>query len=248
MSYTRDKDAHMRGVGSVAARDGARPRAAARRIARVKRALATRDRIMAGLTYGPNGGLAGLGAVNIGGASSRTGILKDTTPDGGTGGRTTMPVPGQLVAPTPAPRGGGTTPTGFSVKTATSSAGAIRAAAQAAAANPYQGKVMPGGIVVDPGPGATIYTCADGSQVSDLSQCSVAPIIQTTGTTGGGGGGGDGSGATTGGGTAPTLTPPSIPDEDIPEGSTGMSTTEKIVIAAAALGGLYLLFGRKKGQ
>lgn len=250
MSYTRDKDAHTRGVGAIAAADGSRTRLR-KRIA-IGRALRARDRVMAAYTLGPNGGAVGLGAINT--AGTRPGWqggrpISNTTIDGGS---SIFQPPGRVPPPQPGGHGGMPTP---HIATAQLRAGGTRVLAP----GPYQPGTRPaagGGVVIDPGPGGagSMYTCADGTQVSDLAACSVSTQVQTTGTTGGGasggsssgGGGGGGGGVMTGGsGPPPDLTPPASPDE-IPAGA-GMSTTEKVVIAAAALGGLYLLFGKKRG-
>lgn len=62
MSYARDRDASVRGVGAVAARDFGNGRTRALRIARA-RALNDRDRALSRFTYGPSGGM---GAVKAG--------------------------------------------------------------------------------------------------------------------------------------------------------------------------------------
>jgi hypothetical protein len=65
MAYGRDPDAHTRGVGAIAARDNAHPQAArARRLAK-NRATVAHDRMMRTITYGPRGGISGLGALNL---------------------------------------------------------------------------------------------------------------------------------------------------------------------------------------
>ena len=65
MSYERDTDAHLKGVGTIAAAAGKRPRADARRRARSGVATRQRDRRMAAMTMGPGGGLMGLGMVKL---------------------------------------------------------------------------------------------------------------------------------------------------------------------------------------
>lgn len=60
MSYTKDRDRFTRGPGAIAARDNS---TRFRRRVALSRASDARDRMLAGLTYGPQGGLSGLGAI-----------------------------------------------------------------------------------------------------------------------------------------------------------------------------------------
>ncbi len=62
MSYGRDRDQSVRGVGAVAARDLGNPRTRAQRVARA-RALRKQDRALSRFTFGPSGGM---GAVKAG--------------------------------------------------------------------------------------------------------------------------------------------------------------------------------------
>lgn len=60
MSYTKDRDRFTRGPGAIAARDNA---GRFRKRVALSRASDARDRMLAGYTYGPQGGLSGLGAI-----------------------------------------------------------------------------------------------------------------------------------------------------------------------------------------
>lgn len=88
MSYERDTN-RSRGVGAIASRDAVNPRLARRRAARA-RVMDRRDRVRAGFTFGPGGGLSGLGAIDTGKDTRPTSPVRQT--DIGGGGRGGGPV------------------------------------------------------------------------------------------------------------------------------------------------------------
>jgi hypothetical protein len=84
MSYERDPDRAIKGVGAIAARDAGNRQ---RQVLRAKQARATRarDRSMSHVTYGPRGGMSALGAtkLNGGGGTGTSTQLKLTGQTGG---------------------------------------------------------------------------------------------------------------------------------------------------------------------
>jgi hypothetical protein len=82
MGYTRDKDAATRGIGAIASRDHANPRAVAMRRARIAHATTARDRALAHMTYGARGGLS-LGAISRASAGMLKDIMAPTIKTGG---------------------------------------------------------------------------------------------------------------------------------------------------------------------
>lgn len=109
MTYERDTDRHLRGVGAIASRDAIDPRRAAIRSARA-RATNARDRQLSQITYQERGGMGrhAMGAINqplAGGGGAvwagppSDGMLQTTKVYSGSGG---MGVPGPIQSP-PAP-------------------------------------------------------------------------------------------------------------------------------------------------
>jgi len=264
MSYTRDKDAHTRGVGAIAAADGSRARRA--RQGKIARALRARDRAMSGMTMGPRGGLVGMGLISNVGTSRQNlatpvrgqsiGYGIESGAPGTAGGR-----PSTVIVTPPVRGGYSSSPTSslpvapMSYNTSAVPLLPAQYAPGVATPIPPPTNVGPGRGFVGPTPKPPLtYTCADGSVVAMQSLCPT-PASSSTSTdtssttapvdTSSGGGGGGGAGIATAPGTPATFTPPTTPDE-IPAG-TGMSTGMMVAIGAAALGGLYLLFGKKRG-
>lgn len=248
MAYERDRDAHTRGIGAIAAADGSRTRA--RRRMQVARALRERDRALSQITMGPRGGLGAIrGFTNPGSPTVGSVRTMDASPTTGGRGLTTDYTPPKL----PGSSGGGTAPPSRTPISITTIASRAVTMAPRPAATIYGGKtappgsygtgVTPNGGNVDPGgsllPPTTISDNGSGTTTTSGSSGGGGY------TGGGGGGGGGGAGVTTGGGGAPTFTEPAVPGEDIPQ-SSGMSNTTKALIAAGVIGGLYFLT-KKKG-
>ena len=104
MSYSRDRDMATRGVGAIASRDYAHPRAALARAAARARATAAHDRRLAGMTYGARGGLGAVSTLNT--VTGMTGGLRrPTIVEGGTiEGGSTRPYEGGGKIPPGTPR------------------------------------------------------------------------------------------------------------------------------------------------
>jgi len=252
MSYGRDRDAHHRGVGAVAAADHLRMRARKRK--RMSRATRARDAQLAGLTYGRTGGLAGfghlesLGAIKLSNVGVRTqtvvrGGLPDappgvtTNPYGGAGARlgnrigtmgplgpTSTPTPPLM--PMPAP-------------------GGLRNPAQSSA--PVFQPIVVAPVPVVPSPGVTTGGTLCSAAQALLGQCTPSgSTSSSSGSSGDGGGAGINSGGDSG---LPTMTPPpDVPDapdtsSDVMIAGYAIPKTALLVGGAAAL---YLLLRRKR--
>lgn len=239
MSYHRDHDGHTRGVGAIAAIDGPRRTRKRQRLAQV---LAQKDQRRAKLTMDNAGRVQALGAVSRTGSSFQNknapilggggqtfdssggvrGTLPQTYTPGGTGGGAggMKPRPSTLLIPaTVAPSGGGG-----------GGAGGTRGGSGGSSSGGGGGTV----IVSDPVPGTS---------PPDIS----LPGAPTSGSSGSGGGSVDGGGAgvqSGGSSTPPTFIDPGVVPSEEPD--VGMSNGMKLALGAAAIGGLWYLFGRKK--
>lgn len=224
---------HTRGVGAIASRDAVSPRKA---IARARRKVArtnARDRVMRTITYGPRGGMSGLGAANLGYQGGSGGVLRqqDIRFDTGKG---TVPTP----------------PTGSGGATTTSSWTKAGIAMLAAPSSAQFVTVPRMTIPTDPPPSATDpnagWNLTGGSTpVTGSGGKKVVPVSRPGTTTSGGGG-------------APWVPPKPGPDismppdvalPDVPVASGGLTKNQKIALVGAAALGAYLLYknSKKKG-
>lgn len=243
MSYGRDRDAHTRGVGAIAAADHLRSRKARARLFALQ--TVRRDAQLAGLTYGPGGGLAGygplqaLGAINLANTPMRSGWTPVINPGSGETPpstpthqpphaflppRTVMPTGPTTVPPlTPLPPRGpirGTTRptlTAFPLPPATSL--------------PPPSRIPPSRTFPYPGGGG-----GGGSSGGD--------------TTDGGAGAGVVTGSSAGGGVIdqPSSLPPD-PDMTVDDGTVtiaGVAVPKTALYVGGGLLAAYLLFGRKR--
>jgi hypothetical protein len=247
MSYERDSDSHLKGVGTVAATAGARPRSDLRRRQRQALALRARDRAMSGVTYGPRGGLyggMGLGAINTSFANSKARIpVSPVTVDGGgqgvqgAGGNANPTLPGGQI------QGGGGLVINSSSPIRAQTVGAQSLMVGQVAAPSWGGVVgpgRPGGLL--PGSGTTTDPVTGVTTTNPVSTSTTDPSSSTSVTSSGGSGGGV---STTSDGSVPPLdtTDTSVPDAGI---TAGMSTNMKIALGVGAAAALYFLFVRKK--
>jgi hypothetical protein len=231
MSYTKDSNAHTRGVGAIAATDG---RLKNKRRQMQARALRDRDRALSTWTMGPSGGHPGLGAISRVGMNLANPVLY------GKPGGIDAPGTGITVNPALPPRRGSS---GSPLLIPASVAPFLVPASSSVGKQPGRGygtNTQPGPSTYVP-PGYTIVT----DPVNGTTTITTSPPKSSSpGDSGGAVTGGGGAGLPSGGGGGVSLTPPTdVPD--VPE-ATGMSTTTKVLIAAGALGALYLLT-RKKG-
>lgn len=249
MSYGKDPDLMLRGVGAVAAFDAKSPRRRRARIARA-RVMAAIDARRARLAHGPGRALpVPLGAISKAGAA----ILGGRTLTIKTGGSIGVPVPtGPLpevppIPPLPPPRRPKPRPDRLAVQPSSMSTGITGGG----------GVVMPGSgggagfIPIGPTKATTaVYPVTEPPPPEDL------PPGDGGHKPGGGGGGSSGGGSkpsSGGGGGGSTWTMPPAdkipefvapPDEELPPPSGGSSSTGKtLLMVGAGIGLLYLLFG-----
>ena len=249
MSYTRDRDAHTRGVGAIAALDAGN---VARRRYRDQRRRQTnrRDAVMAEYTYRPGGGIGNveaLGRVNL---TNTKGVINIASSRGNVAGPVARPQPGVGT-------GGGASRPNTSLYggagTVLQSAAVIKKNVATAMVN----KTKPGlvfgaqgcvrgnelacvkrpGMVVDPVPPID----DNGAGTVSLSPASSSGAVVS----GGGGGGTWGAGGSVPsypGAEDPVV--PDIPDED--EVSSGPDLKTIALFGGAAVG-IWYFFLRKKG-
>lgn len=224
MSYGRDGDRHTRGVGAIAAVDGAHPARARARARRVQQSLAMRERAIGGLAYGPGGGLSSLGRINlanIGAQGFRAGQIIAPDHSGGTGGPG-----GGVVGPAP----GGATAGGGSPRTGVKNGpGIVLGTGGRTTPKGFEGR--PAMSTVPRQPVIGIPPKITGGSGKPNSGGSIL-----TGSGGGGGGSSGGGSSTTD--PDPVVTAPVLPD--VPSStSTSSIPTWALILGAAA--GLYLL-------
>lgn len=247
MSYERDTDSHLKGVGTIAAQAGARPRSSAKRRMKVARGLRARDRMMASMTMGPRGaisGYGGLGMIKIpAGALQASRASAPVVQNGGVveGGLSMGPTMGGTISmPTSTGGPGATVKTKASLFTAASGPLGVNQAPVSYTAIPIGGSTS-----TTNGNGTTTTTTIDpttgGATTTTTATTTTDPGAGTTVVGGGGGAGIPAPGAPDGLPTIIDTTP-----VDVDDGTTGMSTNMKIALGLGAAAAAYFLFFHKK--
>lgn len=213
MGYMKDPDRYTRGPGAIAAIDG--KRRFRRRVAR-SAASERRDRFLAGITYGAQGGLSGYDSF---GAIKDVEDPRDPVPDSGGSGKTPTtstrpPVFRPTYHPTTISRPPRVPPGG----------------------SPYP--PPPRGVIVDPAPKAPITGTSSGTVTAGSSSYG--------GGGGGGGGGGTTyppAGPDTYPVEPPDTGPGEL---EIPKSTAPAVNLKTLAILGGAAAGIYLLFFHKK--
>lgn len=252
MSYERDKDADTRGVGAIAALDKGNRARRAHRYARA-RELNARDGRLAKMTYRPGGGIAheGLGRVSLA-FTKQVGV--------GTGSGVGERTPGASRPPVATTPSTGAAGGGGIVKQPSRLYGGAGTVAQRAPVVSFQmvTKQLSQTVGATPGSGTRRPANQSAGQLGPVLPLPTPPgaIVQeptdtTSSSSGGGytGGGGGGGGA----GYSPTtpaypgMEPPSMPDLEVEEPTSGPDLKTIALVGGAAVAAWWIFF-RKKGS